>query len=52
VGATQSNSARDNIREVNRIEQTCVNTTRSNLARENNAYEENEAGASSSFDLM
>jgi hypothetical protein len=51
VGATQSISAHDNIREVNTVEQTHVKPMRSNLARENNArlvnYEENGAGASS-----
>ncbi|CAB3993643.1 Hypothetical predicted protein [Paramuricea clavata] len=56
VGATQSISARDNIREVNTVEQTRVKPTRSDPARENNArlvsYEENGAGASSSFDSM
>ena len=56
VGATQSISARDNIREVNTVEQARVKPTRSDLARENNArlvnYEENGAGTSSSFDSM
>ena len=56
VDLTQSNAARGNAREENMNKQTRVNTTHSDLARENPTrtmnYEENGAGATSSFNSM
>ncbi len=56
VDATQSNAARGNACEENMNKQTRMNTTHCDLARENPIctinYEENRAGATSSFNSM